>query len=171
MRTDTSNGYSDSDSTGYPEFTPRQIWIEWGLIEDLRFPYWGSIETYGQLVNIASSVPPQTTPRISIFDGSVVEGHKGTSRLNLTVRLSGASSSTVTVQYITVDGTANNRDDYTSATGTLTFSPGQLSQTISIAIKGDRKREPNETFTVQLSKVGGASYKDSVATATILNDD
>jgi hypothetical protein len=53
----------------------------------------------------------------------------------------------------------------------LTFQPAQTSRTISIAIKGDRKREANETFSVQLSNAVGATIADGVATVTILNDD
>jgi chitinase len=53
----------------------------------------------------------------------------------------------------------------------LTFQPGQTSGTVSIAIKGDRKREKNETFSVQLSNPAGATIADGVATATIVNDD
>jgi hypothetical protein len=61
--------------------------------------------------------------------------------------------------------------DYYAATGTLTFWPGQTQGTISVSIKTDRKREPNDTFTVQLSNAVGATIDDGVATATIVNDD
>jgi endoglucanase len=53
----------------------------------------------------------------------------------------------------------------------LTFQPGETSRTISVSIKGDRKREANETFSVQLSNAVGATIDDGVATVTILNDD
>jgi hypothetical protein len=53
----------------------------------------------------------------------------------------------------------------------LTFLPGETSQTVSIPIKADRKREPDETFTVRLWNPSGATIDDSVGVATILNDD
>jgi hypothetical protein len=87
------------------------------------------------------------------------------------VILSRDASDTVTVRYATDSGSAVAPSDYTSTSGTLTFQPGQTSRMISIAIKGDRKREPNETFSVQLSNSVGATIADAVATATILNDD
>ena len=43
--------------------------------------------------------------------------------------------------------------------------------TISISIKGDLAREPDETFSVQLWNAVGATIDDGFATATILNDD
>ena len=53
----------------------------------------------------------------------------------------------------------------------MTFQPGETSRTISVSIKGDRKREANETVSVQLSNAVGAIISDGVATVTILNDD
>jgi Calx-beta domain len=61
--------------------------------------------------------------------------------------------------------------DYTTATGIVTFLPGETRRSVSISIVGDRKREANETFTVQLSSPSGASFFDGTATATISNDD
>ena len=42
-----------------------------------------------------------------------------------TVSLSSPSSQTVTVDYATVDGSATESGDYTAASGTLTFAPGE----------------------------------------------
>jgi hypothetical protein len=53
----------------------------------------------------------------------------------------------------------------------LTFQLRETSATTSIAIKGDRKREPDETFSVILSGAVGATIEDGSATVTILNDD
>jgi chitinase len=108
---------------------------------------------------------------LSILDGSVREGNRGTTWLDLTVSLSRYPDDVVTVKYQTADGTAKKKSDYTAASGTLLFQPDEISRVISIAIKTDRKREANETFTVKLSNVVGATIDDGVATATILNDD
>src|SRR5262245_53046936 len=48
-----------------------------------------------------------------------------TSSKDITVILSASSSLTVTVQYSTSNGTATAGSDYTSVSGTLTFSPGE----------------------------------------------
>jgi hypothetical protein len=87
------------------------------------------------------------------------------------VSRSGSGEGTVSVDYRTVAGTALAKSDYTAASGTLTFPPGVWSQTITITVNTDRKREPDETFTVELLNAVGASVVDAVATGTILNDD
>jgi hypothetical protein len=87
------------------------------------------------------------------------------------VTLSQSSSEWVSVNYATANGTAVAKSDYTATSGTLTFQPGETSRTISVSIKGDRKREANETFSVQLSNAVGATIEDGSATVTILNDD
>ena len=140
-------------------------------IADNRSPYSGEIHAYGQLINIGSTVSPPVVPFLTVLDGAIAEGNKGTTRLDLSVRLSGVSSEPVTVQYRTVDGTATARNDYTASSGTLTLQPGQTSGSISLAIKADRKREKDETFTVRLSSASGAWIRNSTATVTILNDD
>jgi len=85
--------------------------------------------------------------------------------------LSAASTSTVTVAYATANGTATAGSDYTAQSGTLTFSAGQTSKTISVVVNGDTTVEPNETFTVTLSGASGATIARATATGTITNDD
>jgi hypothetical protein len=72
----------------------------------------------------------------------------------------------------TADGTAKvSRGDYTAASGPLTFTPGQTSKTITIKTKGDRKKEVNETFFLNLLSATGADFEDGQGVGTILNDD
>jgi hypothetical protein len=102
----------------------------------------------------------------------VVEGsRRSTPQLQFTVSRSGSSEGTVSVDYRTVAGTARAPSDYYAASGTLIFQPGVWSQKITITVKSDRTREPDETFTVELLNAVGASVVDAVATGTILNDD
>jgi hypothetical protein len=158
-----------ADENGYPVVEPQRVTAYASSIDDYRPGNSGGLVSYGDLVDIGSAVPPSST--LSIADGSVREGNKGTTWLNLTVTLSGFADDAVMVDYTTADGTALARSDYTATSGTLTFQPGETSRTISVSIKGDRKREPNETFSVQLLNAVGATISDGVATATILNDD
>src|SRR5262249_40282268 len=91
---------------------------------------------------------------------------------NFTVSLSSPSSSTITVTYQTQDGTATAGSDYTTATGTLTFAPGQTSKTVAVQVLGDTVFEPNETFKVVLTgTTGGALLGTDTGTGTIVNDD
>src|SRR5262249_41211473 len=101
------------------------------------------------------------------------EGNSGASLFVFTVSLSASYDQTVTVHYATANGTAKTSDhDYRAASGTVTFAPGQTSQTISVIVFGDRKREADETFFVNLSFPSrNALITDAQGVGTILNDD
>ena len=162
------------DLYGYPVVEPGSYPSDHTVIYDGRPGNDGALLSWYDIVEIGSSeppLPPLPPPTLSIADGSVGEGKKGTRRLNLNVTLSWSSSDVVTVSYATADGTALAGSDYTATSGTLTFLPGETSRTISVGIKGDLKSEPDETFTVSLSGAVGGTIADGIATATIRNDD
>jgi Ca2+-binding RTX toxin-like protein len=119
----------------------------------------------------ATLVDAGSLPAVSVSDGSVTEGRTGVSWVTVTVTLSKPSAGTVTVQLRTYDGTARAGQDYRSEVTTLTFAPGQTSLTFSIRVLGDRDREGNETFTVELSTPTGAVIGDGVGLVTIVDDD
>lgn len=162
-----------ADENGYPLIQPQRLEGATSVIGDYRGgELWGGeLGGINEIVDIDSAEPPYVPPTLAILDASALEGNKGTTNLMMTVKRSGDSADTVTVSYRTVDGTAKAKEDYTATSGTLTFQPGETSRTISVSIKGDRKREPNETFSVQLSNAVGATIEDGNATVTILNDD
>src|SRR5262249_22539282 len=88
---------------------------------------------------------------------AVAEGSFALRLVALTVTMDHASSEAVTVQYHTEDGTATAAGgDYRAASGTLTFSPGELSKTITVLISSDRLKEADEDFFVQLTNPTGA---------------
>ena len=109
----------------------------------------------------------ETTPTVSIAGGSGKEGNDD--NIDFTVTLDEAASGTVTVDYATSDGSADAGDDYTAKSGTLTFSAGETSKTISVAIEDDIENESDETFTVTLSNASGADLGTTSATGTIRN--
>ena len=111
--------------------------------------------------------PPPTLPTLSIADATVEEG--GAAAFDVT--LSEPSGQTVTVAYATADGTAVEDDDYTAASGTLTFAPGEEMMTISVQTTEDTVEEETEHFIVTLSGPGGATIDDGTATGTITDDD
>ncbi|HKG61327.1 MAG TPA: Ig-like domain repeat protein [Pyrinomonadaceae bacterium] len=118
----------------------------------------------GQTVNAA--------PTVSINDVQIAEGNSGTTNLVFTVTLSATSAATVSVDYATADGTAQTSDnDYQSASGTLTFNPGEKTKTITVVINGDQKTENDETVFVNLNNPVNAVVADAQGAGTILNDD
>jgi len=166
-------GLFPSDADGYPVVTsePFPFWNE-----ETYISWYGLYTEEGDLPNaeISGSLGPEhqpPLPALSIGDASVMEGDRGRSKLQFTVSRSGSGEGTVGVSYRTIDGTARAKSDYSAASGTVTFEPGVWRRTITIAVKGDRTREPDETFTVELFNVFGGIVGDAVATGTILNDD
>ncbi|MFO1264312.1 MAG: retention module-containing protein [Rhodoferax sp.] len=126
-------------------------------------------------------------PVISINNVTVSEGafvaatanSTATSSLaTFTVTLSEASTKTVTVTYATANagtgtGFAVSGTDFTAATGTITFNPGETTKTVDVTIRNDTTVEPNETFLVKLSSPTNATVSATAGTGTgtIVDDD
>ena len=110
-------------------------------------------------------------PTVSISDVSQAESNSGTTLFNFRVTLSAAPTKTVTVNYATADGSALADSDYQAATGSVTFAPGQTTQTVSVTVNGDRVGEPDEFFFVNLSSPINAVLADNQAFAIIVDDE
>src|SRR5262249_56896150 len=67
--------------------------------------------------------------------------------------------------------TATAGSDYTTASGSLTFSPGQTTQTVTVSVTGDTLYEPDETLYLNLSVPTYATLGRSQAVGTIVNND
>lgn len=112
-------------------------------------------------------------PSVSI-DAAVTlpaEGNTGNASIVFNVTLSASSGGTITVDFATADGTALAGQDYIAAAGTLTFTPGTLTQSITVAVIGDTVVEPDETFLLNLSNAVGAMIVNAQGVGTIINDD
>ena len=77
------------------------------------------------------------------------------------------------MSYRTVNGSTTTSDsDYVARTGTLTFAPGETTKTISIEVKGDIKKEGNESFYLDLfGNSSNSLFTRFRGLGTILNDD
>ena len=102
---------------------------------------------------------------ISVAGAQAVESSGGT--IEFVVSLDRGALDTITVDYTTRDGNANAGEDYTTKSGTLTFTVGQRSKTIQINLLDDANNEDNETFELVLSNASGARIADATATGTI----
>jgi urease beta subunit len=113
-------------------------------------------------------------PRISVTDVTKAEGGRNkTTLFTFTVTLSAAYDQSVTVSYRTLDVSATTSDnDYIAKSGTLTFAPGETTKTITIEVKGDRKKEGNEYFLLDLyDNCGNSWFTKNRGEGWILNDD
>ncbi len=109
--------------------------------------------------------------RIRVADARAKEGKDAS--LDFAVTLHRAAAHEVSVDYATADGTAAAGADYTAASGTLTFAPGETSHTVSVALLDDAIDEGKETFKLTLSNPRGAFLRamHREAKGVIRNDD
>ena len=117
-----------------------------------------------------SAVEPvfaQDLPTLSVADATARESN---ATIDFVVSLSASASGGATVDYATSEGEADT-NDFTAASGTLTFAAGTLEQTISVSLVDDSLDELSETFYLTLSDPVGATVDDGVATGTIKDDD
>ncbi len=78
--------------------------------------------------------------------------------VTLTIQRSGGSSGAASVQFSTADGSAAAGSDYDAASGTVNWADGETgAKTLSLTVRDDSASEADETFTVTLSAVSGAS--------------
>jgi hypothetical protein len=130
----------------------------------------GTITVGNQSITIAQAAMA-VVPNVSIANISLSEGNSGTTTFAFTVNLSSAASQAVSVNYATANGTAVAGEDYTAASGILTFAAGETSKLIAVSVNGDAVIEPDEAFTVNLSNAVNASISAGAGTGTIQNDD
>jgi hypothetical protein len=90
-------------------------------------------------------------PRARIDDPSIWEGNDGTAAMTFNVTLQVAYDLPVTIDFATVEGSASSGSDYIATSGTLTFQPGQMLQSVAIEVIGERSPELDETILVNLT--------------------
>ena len=133
-------------------------------------PVNGTIARQEAMATIVDSVMPPVVPTISVSDATVQVGSAGTQAV-FTVNLSAPTTSTVTMIYGTGNGTATAASGaYTPTGGTLTFSPGQTSQTISVPVAGVTAAGlPNQTFFIAVANPVNGTIARQLAMATLVD--
>lgn len=112
------------------------------------------------------------SPAISISDAVVAEGNQGTTVAVFSVTLHAPGTTNVSVDYYTVEGTAEAGSDYVATNGVLHFGVGQTTAEVRVTVTGDTRNElPSEEFHVDLSDPVNARIEDSRGTCTILDED
>ncbi|MBA4148927.1 MAG: DUF11 domain-containing protein [Verrucomicrobia bacterium] len=110
-------------------------------------------------------------PNLTIAPATATEHDTGMRNLIFNATLSAQSLTTVTVDYFSRDVTAQAGSDYLTATGTVTFAPGDTLKTIQVPVIGDLDPEPDETLQLILTNAQNAVITVAQATGTIVNDD
>jgi hypothetical protein len=127
---------------------------------------WAPICKREQYVTVGGGVG--NTPTVSINDVTVNE-NAGTASLQICA--SATSTSPITVQYTTSNGTATAGSDYNTTSATATIPAGQTCVTVTFPIVDNTTSEPTELFNVTLSNPSGATIADGAGTVTILDND
>jgi hypothetical protein len=165
--------------------TPQTITVT--AIDDTLFennPHPGSVSfavTSSDAGYAAISVPQvavsvtdnDPAPTISITSPSQPEGDAGTSVMSFVVSLSAVSALPVTFNRATADGSATvaNNDYVTIPSGALTIPAGQQTLSIPVTINGDSVFEGDESFSVVLTAINGATPTTISGTGTMVDDD
>ena len=122
---------------------------------------------YGRMLAAGDPLIIQGPPLLSVDDATATESDDAT--LVFPVTLNRVPDTSVTVSYATSDGSASAGEDYTAASGTLTFTADEISKSISVTVLNDDLEESAETLTLTLSSASNAALADGTATGTIVN--
>ena len=154
--------------TGY--YTTVQADVDAGKVTNEATASLDGVTSGEDIVTVNWVAPQNSEPQLTISSGEVGEG---AGNFTFTVTLNPSSLQTVTVDYATSDGTATSGSDYTAASGTLTFSPGDTTKTVSVPVAADDIDEDDETFTLTLTNPVNASIPNTLesGSATIRDDD
>ena len=127
----------------------------------------------GSYYGAATIQDNDAAPQITINNVARNEGNnRHNTSFDFTVSLSAVSGKWVSVNFSTADGTATVANgDYFENSGTVYFDPGETTATITVLVRGDKSKEPNETFFVNLSDPSEATISDGQGVGTITNDD
>jgi hypothetical protein len=143
-------------------------------------------ESFGVVLGNASgtAIGPQkiTTVVINDDDSPNLVGFKpasytvsegaGQALLSVAVVRVGDPDVTVTVNYVTRNGSAAASQDYNASSGTIAFGPGETQKQIAIAVIDDSNAESTENFFVDLfDPVNASLQQDGTSSATVTVQD
>lgn len=112
-----------------------------------------------------------TRPAVTVDDVTVTEGDRDTTPATFTVRLSRARSVATDVCLVPFGQTATIGSDVDLVVACGRIAAGQTSVGLSVPVRGDRRREPDETFGVLVVPPSGTRIGDVVGIGTIRNED
>lgn len=138
-----------------------------------NFQFADVTRTAGQLPVVGG--PPPASFSVAASTPSKAEGNSGFVTYTFVVTMSEASAAAASVAYTVAGSGLNPADlaDFSGAlSGTLAFTAGQTSKTVTVTVRGDVAAESDEGFSVTLSSPSaGMSLAVAAASAVIADDD
>lgn len=120
----------------------------------------------------ASDRAATSAPLIRVDDAVVGES---AGFAELVFRLSAPSTGAVKFDWIAAGGSAVAANgsgwDFSGASGSIEFAPGETVRTLRIDLLSDGTTEPRQSFTVNLSNASGGTLAQSRALVTLVDDD
>jgi YVTN family beta-propeller protein len=122
-------------------------------------------------IGAAPAAASAAPPTLAVHPAFII-ARPQTTKLNFAVTMSSTSTSAVTVDYRTVDGTALAGSNYQAESGTATIAAGSTSATVSVPVNPApiSPTGTSKTMALDLSKPSGATLGTSSATGTIYPD-
>lgn len=121
--------------------------------------------------NSSTTATTVLSPDIAIRDATIAEPVSGQADILFTVVLSMTPSSNVSVDFQTAGGGSNPATagtDYSSTSGSITFTAGQRVKTVAVPVASDvDNTETDETLLVNLSNATGGTIVDGQGLGTI----
>ena len=108
---------------------------------------------------------------LSMVDVAVNSEGETSTTVTVVALFSSPATSSGTVSFMTVDGSATAGSDYASTFATVSFGVGDTSVSTTVTIVGDQRGEIDESFFVNLVNPVGVVIEDSQAMVTIIDDD
>jgi Ca2+-binding RTX toxin-like protein len=125
-------------------------------------------ESHGRVVIGANDATAVASPLITVSDAVAGEND---GYLLFVVSLSAPSTGVVTVNYSNTNFTAANGSDYQAQSGTLTFAPGQTTQTILVPLLDNGTLENTEFLTMNLTSATGGTIVRQAGWGSIIDND
>ncbi len=125
----------------------------------------------GNAVGIGTIVEATgTAPSFNVGDAGIYDGVSGPSRtLDFAVSLSSPAAKATSVDYALVPDTAVATYDYASASGTVRFAKGAVSETVGVTVYPDVAPAPSRVLYLDLSKPVGAGLGRSTGTGVMID--
>jgi len=115
-------------------------------------------------VTVDANAPSLTIQDVQLNEASGVTQYE--------LKIEGPRTGPVSFTVLTRDGTAKiNGGDYSPLTQVVTFAANESSKLIDVVVNNDRRREPDEAFSILVINASGVHVVRGQATATIIDDD
>jgi endonuclease G len=144
-----------------------------GAATGLTFGVGNNANNTAYINSLRSTPPPTPTPTPTVnpgalrFSSATYSVAENGGSISITVSRTGGSDGAVSINYATSNNSATSGEDYTAASGTLSFANGETSKSFSVAILDDAEFEGDETVNLALSSPAGGATLGTPNTATL----